>query len=168
MKYSDVDPANVNVETQLTPNIRLKIPILSAAMDTVTEAKMAIALALEGGLGVIHRNMTPAQQAHEVDKVKRFESGFVENPETLAPTNTIGDARIINKRYSGIPITEDGSTNGKLVGLITSKDFYFDDPDSNLIKDYMTPFEDLVIDYDGITLDQANIRLKESKKGMEK
>jgi IMP dehydrogenase len=166
VQYSDIDPTKVNVETQLTKNIRLKIPILGAAMDTVTEAKMAIALALEGGLGVIHRNMTPEQQAWEVEKVKRFESGFVENPMTLSPKNTIADAREINKKYSGIPITADGSNNGQLVGLITSKDFYFDDPDSDLIKNYMTPFEDLVVDNAGITLDQANKRLKESKKGM--
>jgi IMP dehydrogenase len=166
VKYSDIDPTKVNVETQLTENIKLKVPILSAAMDTVTEAKMAIALALEGGLGVIHRNMTPEQQAWEVAKVKRFESGFVENPETLSPKNTLADAREINKKYSGIPITQDGTNNSKLVGLITSKDFYFDDPDSNLIKNYMTPFEDLVVDIGGITLERANKRLKESKKGM--
>jgi IMP dehydrogenase len=166
VKYSDIDPTKVNVETQLTENIKLKVPILSAAMDTVTEAKMAIALALEGGLGVIHRNMTPEQQAWEVAKVKRFESGFVENPETLSPRNTLADAREINKKYSGIPITQDGTNNSKLVGLITSKDFYFDDPDSNLIKNYMTPFEDLVVDIGGITLERANKRLKESKKGM--
>ena len=164
-RYSEVDPTNVIVESQITKNIRLKIPILSAAMDTVTEANMAIGLALEGGLGVIHRNMTPEQEAKEVEKVKRFESGFVENPFTLGPNNTIADAREINKKYSGIPITEDGSSNGKLVGLLTSKDFYFDDLGSNLIKDYMTPFEELVIAYDGITLDEANKKLKESKKG---
>ena len=166
VQYSDLDPSKVNVETRLTKKIRLKVPILSAAMDTVTESQMSIALALEGGLGVIHRNMSPEQQALEVEKVKRFESGFVENPLTLSPTNSLADAREINKKYSGIPITEDGSANGKLVGLITSKDYYFDDPDKHLIKEYMTPFEDLVIDFDGITLERANKRLKESKKGM--
>jgi IMP dehydrogenase len=166
MKYSEVDPTSVNVETQLTKKIRLKIPILSAAMDTVTESKMAIALALEGGLGVIHRNMSIDHQAREAEIVKRFESGFVENPLTLSSSKTLADAREINKRYSGIPITEDGSAHGKLVGLLTSKDYYFDEPDDHLIKDYMTPFEDLIIDYVGITLDKANKRLKESKKGM--
>lgn len=165
VQYSDIDPSTVNVETQITKKIRLKIPILSAAMDTVTEAKMAIGLALEGGLGVIHRNMSPEQEAFEVEKVKRFESGFVEDPLTLAPDNTLADAKEINKKYSGIPITSDGSSNGKLVGLLTSKDFYFDDPYTDLIKDYMTPFEDLVIAYDGITLEEANKKLKESKKG---
>ncbi len=166
VQYSDIDPSKVNVETRITKNIRLKVPILSAAMDTVTESKMAIALALEGGLGVIHRNMSPQQQAAEVRNVKRFESGFVENPLTLSLSKTLADARVINKKYSGIPITDDGSANGKLVGLLTSKDYYFDDPDEHLIKDYMTPFKDLVIDYEGITLDDANKRLKESKKGM--
>lgn len=165
VQYSDIDPTKVNVETQITKNIRLKVPILSAAMDTVTESNMAIALALEGGLGVIHRNMTPEQQGREVELVKRFESGFVEKPFTLSPKNTLADAREINKKYSGIPITEDGSSNGKLVGLLTSKDYYFDDQGSDLIKDYMTPFDDLVIDYEGITLEDANKRLKESKKG---
>jgi IMP dehydrogenase len=163
--YSDIDPTKVNVGTQLTKNIRLKIPILSAAMDTVTEGKMAIALALEGGLGVIHRNMTPDEEAKEVEKVKRFESGFVENPMTLSPTKTLAEAREINKKYSGIPITSDGSSNGKLVGLLTSKDYYFDDPDSDVIENYMTPFNELVIAYDGITLEEANKKLKESKKG---
>jgi IMP dehydrogenase len=164
-KYSDIDPSKVNVETQITKNIRLKVPILSAAMDTVTEANMAIALALEGGLGVIHRNMSTEQEAAEVRKVKRFESGFVEAPLTLGPTNTLNDARKINIKYSGIPITEDGGSNGKLMGLLTSKDYYFDAPDSDLIQDYMTPFTELVIAYDGITLEEANKKLKESKKG---
>jgi IMP dehydrogenase len=161
----EMDPSKVNVSSQLTRKIRLKIPILSAAMDTVTEAKLAIALALDGGIGIIHKNFSPKQQADEVAHVKRFESGFVEEPFTLSPNNTLRDAREINKRYSGIPITEDGSPNGRLVGLLTSKDYYFDDPDTDSIDKYMTTFDDLVIDYQGITLEQANQRLKESKKG---
>ncbi|UCH90168.1 MAG: IMP dehydrogenase [Thermoplasmata archaeon] len=164
-EYSEMDPAKVNVASNLTKKIKLKIPILSAAMDTVTEAKLAIALALDGGLGIIHKNYSAERQAEEVALVKRFESGFVEKPLTLSPANTLRDAREINKKYSGIPITKDGSSNGRLVGLLTSKDYYFDDPDTDTIDKYMTTFDDLVIDYEGITLEQANQRLKESKKG---
>jgi IMP dehydrogenase len=165
VKYSDINPAEVSVASDLTKNIKLKIPILSSAMDTVTEAKLAITLALEGGIGVIHKNLSPERQAEEVAQVKRFESGFVEKPHTLAPNNTLKDAREINKRYSGIPITEDGSSNGRLVGLLTSKDYYYDDPDTDTIDKFMRPFKDLVIDYQGISLEKANLRLKESKKG---
>ena len=160
VQYSDINPQNANVSSVLTKNIRLKIPIVSSAMDTVTEAKLAIALALEGGIGIIHKNATPEKQAEEVAHVKRFESGFVEKPYTLSPQHTLGDAREINRKYSGIPITEDGTSNGKLVGLLTSKDYYFDDPDSDTLDIFMTPFDDLVIDYVGITLEQANQRLK--------
>ena len=117
VEFSQIDPQKVTVASNLTKNIRLKIPIISAAMDTVTEAKLATALALEGGIGIIHKNLSPEKQAEEVASVKRFESGFVEKPFTLAPKNTLADAREINKRYSGIPITGDGKSNGKLVGF---------------------------------------------------
>lgn len=165
VEYSEINPSDVTTSSMLTKKIRLKIPILSSAMDTVTEAKLAIALALEGGIGIIHKNFTPEKQAEEVAHVKRFESGFVEKPLTLSPKHTLKDAREINKKYSGIPITEDGNSNGRLVGLLTSKDYYYDDPETDQIDKYMTPFNDLVIDYEGITLEQANRRLKESKKG---
>lgn len=163
IQYSDFIPSEANLETNLTRNIKLKIPVVSSAMDTVTEAKIAIAIALEGGLGIIHRNMTPEHQASEVMKVKRFESGFVEEPATLGPTNTLGDARGI--RYNTIPITEDGTSHSKLVGLLSSKDYYFDDPDTDEIEKYMIPFDELIVDYEGITLEDANKRLKESKRG---
>jgi IMP dehydrogenase len=166
VQYSDVKISEINVETYLSRNIKMKIPIVSAAMDTVTEAQLAIALALEGGIGIIHRNFTPLQQQREVEEVKRFESGFVLKPSTLAPYNTLADAREINRKYSGIPITEDGTPNGRLVGLLTSKDYYFDDPDTDKIEDYMTPYESLVIAYEGITLEEANLKIKESKRGM--
>jgi IMP dehydrogenase len=163
IQYSDFIPSDANLETNLTKKIKLKIPVVSAAMDTVTEAKLAIAIALEGGIGMIHRNMTPEQQAKEVMKVKRFESGFVEDPATLAPTNTLGDARAI--KYNTVPITDDGTSHGKLVGLLSSKDYYFDDSNDDNIEKYMKPFEELAIEHEGITLEEANLRLKESKRG---
>jgi IMP dehydrogenase len=160
--YSDVDPATVSLETELTADIKLKIPLVSAAMDTVTESTMAIGMALEGGVGIIHKNMTPERQAEEVAKVKRFENGFIEDPVTLSPDHTLDDARAV--KYSGIPITADGSTHGRVVGLLTKKDFYFDDPGGDKIADYMTTFEDLVVGYEGISLEDANKLLKEHKR----
>src|ERR1700752_454806 len=121
---SDVVPASANVQTQLTRNISLNIPVLSAAMDTVTESHMAIALAQQGGLGIIHRNLTIDQQANEVDKVKRSESGMIVDPVTMHPTDKVSDALGVMRKYkiSGVPITE----HGKLVGILTSRDLRFE------------------------------------------
>src|SRR6056297_1570874 len=115
---SNVLPNQVNIESNLTANIRLHVPILSAAMDTVTEAEMAIALAREGGLGILHKNMTIEEQCSEVDKVKRSESGMIVNPVTLPPNKTIEDALQVMEKYSisGIPVVE----NGHLVGILTN------------------------------------------------
>src|SRR5271157_818031 len=112
--YSDVIPAQASTQTQLTRNIRLNIPIISAAMDTVTESHMAIALAQQGGIGIVHRNLTIEQQTNEVDKVKRSESGMIVDPVTMAPEAKVSDALEVMRRYkiSGVPITE----KGKLVG----------------------------------------------------
>jgi IMP dehydrogenase len=123
--YSEVLPDAVDVRARLTDDIRLNIPVLSAAMDTVTEARLAIALAREGGLGIIHRNMTPEQQAAEVEKVKRSESGMITDPVTLAPTATLREAEAIMEQYhiSGVPITERGT--GKLLGILTNRDIRF-------------------------------------------
>src|SRR5712675_3782884 len=111
---SDVVPANANTQTQLTRNIRLNIPVLSAAMDTVTESHMAIALAQQGGLGIIHRNLTMEQQANEVDKVKRSESGMIVDPVTMSPDAKVSDALEVMRQYkiSGVPITQ---KDGRLV-----------------------------------------------------
>src|SRR5213082_1657274 len=108
--YSDVVPAEVDVRTQLTRNIALNIPIISSPMDTVTESDLAIALAQEGGLGIIHKNMSVAQQTREVDKVKRSENGIITDPITLDPDDTVGHARQIMEEHhiSGVPITVDG------------------------------------------------------------
>ena len=122
---SDVVPANTNTQTQLSRHIRLNIPIISAAMDTVTESHMAIALAQQGGLGIIHRNLTIEQQANEVDKVKRSESGMIVDPVTMSPDAKVSDALEVMKKYkiSGVPIT---LKDGKLVGILTNRDLRFE------------------------------------------
>src|ERR1700756_4371024 len=121
---SDVIPTQASTQTQLTRNIRINIPIVSAAMDTVTESHMAIALAQQGGLGIVHRNLTIEQQANEVDKVKRSESGMIVDPVTMHPTDKVSDALEVMRKYkiSGVPITE----HGKLVGILTNRDLRFE------------------------------------------
>ena len=116
-QHSTVLPTQVDVSTRLTRNIQLKVPLLSAAMDTVTESGLAIAMAQQGGLGVIHKNLSTEEQASEVDRVKRSESGMIVNPITLSPTNRIYEALELMREYriSGVPITEDGSKEGRLV-----------------------------------------------------
>jgi IMP dehydrogenase len=122
--HSDIVPALANTQTQLTRNIRLNVPIISAAMDTVTESHMAIALAQQGGIGIIHRNLTIEQQANEVDKVKRSESGMIVDPVTMSPDDKVSDALEIMRKYkiSGVPITK----NKKLVGILTNRDLRFE------------------------------------------
>src|SRR5499427_5022644 len=124
--YSDVVPRDVDVRTQLTRNIRLNSPVVSSPMDTVTESDMAIALAQEGGLGVIHKNMSLAQQTEEVDKVKRSANGIIFDPVTLPPNATVAKAReVMNQaNISGVPITA-STTNKKLLGIITRRDLRF-------------------------------------------
>jgi IMP dehydrogenase len=157
---SSVLPAETDVSTRLTSKIRLNTPILSAAMDTVTEARMAIALAREGGLGIIHRNCSVEAQAAEVDKVKRSESGMIVDPITLPPTATLGQARRIMSTYhiSGVPIT-DGL---KLVGILTNRDIRFADDDDQSVSAYMT-HENLITAPLGTTLDDALAILAEHR-----
>src|SRR5437879_5919623 len=121
--YSDVIPADVDVRTQLTRNIRLNIPVVSSPMDTVTESELAIALAQEGGIGIMHKNMSIAQQTREVDKVKRSENGIITDPITLPPNETVGTARRIMEQHNvgGVPITVDGY----LKGILTRRDLRF-------------------------------------------
>ena len=131
---SEVMPANVDVSTQLTKTIPLNIPLLSAAMDTVTEARLAIAMAQAGGIGVVHRNLTVEEQAGQVTQVKKYESGVVMNPITIAPTATLSDLNAIKSRtgFSGIPVVED---DGKVVGIITNRDTRFvDDPNAKVAE----------------------------------
>lgn len=150
--YSEVLPGKVDLSTSLCPGIDLKVPIISSAMDTVTESLMAIALARLGGLGVIHKNNTPEVQAAEVDKVKRSESGMIVDPITLPPDKTIADALELMSRFSisGIPITR----NGLLVGILTNRDLRFERNLSQLIGDVMTK-ENLVTVPEGTNLDTA-------------
>ncbi len=149
---SEVLPSQVDVSTYLTKKIRLNIPLMSAGMDTVTEAKMAISMAREGGIGIIHKNMSIEEQALEVDKVKRSEHGVIVDPFFLSPDHTVGDALELMARYriSGVPITE----KGKLVGIITNRDTRFETNYEKKIYDAMTK-ENLITAREGVTMDQA-------------
>lgn len=151
--YSEVLPKDVDTGTSLAPGIRLSIPIVSAAMDTVTEAALAIALAREGGLGVIHKNMTPQRQASEVDAVKRSESGMIADPITLTPEHKLHDALALMARYSisGIPIVSRG---GQLAGILTNRDLRFEQDVDRRIGDVMTK-KGLVTVPEGTDLDTA-------------
>jgi IMP dehydrogenase len=155
-QHSTVLPTQVDVSTRLTRNIRLNVPILSAAMDTVTESGLAIAMAQQGGLGVIHKNLSIEEQASEVDRVKRSESGMIVNPITLAAANKIFEALDLMKKYriSGVPITEDGSQEGRLVGILTNRDLRFETNVNRPIGDIMTR-ENLITVPVGTTLDEA-------------
>jgi len=157
-QHSSVLPSQIDVSTQLTPRIRLNIPLLSAAMDTVTEARLAIALAREGGMGVIHRNMTIEEQAGEVDKVKRSEAGMIVDPITLPPTATLEQAEELMSRFriSGVPITE----NGRLVGILTNRDVRFATDYSRPVSEYMTK-DNLVTAPLGTTLEESKGILQE-------
>src|ERR1700720_3550601 len=139
---SAVIPSATNIGTQLTRTIRLNLPIISAAMDTVTEAKLAIAMAEAGGIGVIHRNLAPADQAEEGRKVKRFESGMVVDPITIFPDATLADALGLMRRasISGIPVVERGANGkpAKLAGILTNRDVRFADDQRQTISELMT------------------------------
>src|SRR6187549_871394 len=155
-QHSKVKPSQVDVSTRLTRSIRLNVPILSAAMDTVTESGLAIAMAQLGGLGVIHKNLQIHEQAAEVDQVKRSESGMIVNPITLSPRHRIYEALDLMKKYriSGVPITEDGSKEGRLTGILTNRDLRFETKVDRPISEVMTR-ENLVTVPIGTTLDQA-------------
>jgi IMP dehydrogenase len=161
---SNILPREVDVSTRLTRKINLNIPLISAAMDTVTEARMAIALAREGGLGIIHKNMSIEQQASEVDQVKRSESGMINNPITLTPDKSIRDALELMRRYriSGIPIVE-ATTNGeKLVGILTNRDLRFETNLDLRLAEVMTR-EKLITAPVGTTLEEAERRLQKHR-----
>ncbi|HVC19339.1 MAG TPA: IMP dehydrogenase [Vicinamibacterales bacterium] len=155
-QHSTVVPGQVEVGTRLTRHIRLNVPLVSAAMDTVTESLLAIAMAQHGGLGVIHKNLSIDEQALEVDRVKRSESGMIVNPITLSPANRIFEALDLMKKYriSGVPITEDGRKEGRLVGILTNRDLRFETNVNRPISDVMTR-EPLITVPVGTTLDEA-------------
>src|SRR5579871_3681047 len=149
---SGVLPAEADTSTRLTPKIQLKIPLISAAMDTVTESHLAIALAQQGGIGIIHRNMSIERQAEEVDRVKRSESGMIVDPITIGPDQKISDARDLMSRYriSGVPVTE----GTRLVGILTNRDLRFETRSDVPIRDVMTK-ENLITVPVGTTLEEA-------------
>ncbi|MGE0450185.1 MAG: IMP dehydrogenase [Vicinamibacterales bacterium] len=155
-QHSTVLPYQVDVSTRLTRNIRLNVPLVSAAMDTVTESRLAIAMAQQGGLGVIHKNLSIEDQASEVDRVKRSESGMIVDPITLSPAHRIFEALDLMRKYriSGVPITEDGSKEGRLVGILTNRDLRFETNLQRPISDIMTS-ENLITVPVGTTLDAA-------------
>jgi IMP dehydrogenase len=157
---SDVVPASANTQTQLTRNIRLNMPLISAAMDTVTESHMAIALAQQGGLGIIHRNLSIEQQSEEVDKVKRSESGMIVDPVTMSPEAKVSEALEVMRKYkiSGVPITK----NGRLVGILTNRDLRFETRFDVPISSVMTK-ENLITVPVGTTLTEAEQILHEHR-----
>ena len=157
---SDVTPNMIDIRTQLTKKIQLNTPIMTAAMDTVTESKMAIAIAREGGIGIIHKNMSIEKQVDEVDKVKRSENGVIVNPFFLSPSDTVSDADGLMGKYriSGVPIVE----NGKLVGIFTNRDLRFISDPNQVIGEIMTK-DNLITAPVGTTLDQAQEILRKHK-----
>ncbi len=156
--YSEVLPKEVNTSTKLTKNITLNIPFMSAAMDTVTEAPMAIEMAKLGGIGIIHKNLSVAEQAREVFRVKRYESGRITDPITLPITATVGDALAIQRKHNigGLPVVDDA---GKLVGIVTNRDLRFENDNNTPIREVMTA--DLITGEQGTTIDEANKLFKE-------
>ena len=161
----DFPSSEVSLETKLTRNINLKTPFVSSPMDTVTESEMAIFMALSGGIGFIHHNCAPEEQAAMVRRVKNYENGFIDNPVVISPTTTVGEAKSMKEKYgfAGFPVTEDGKRNAKLVGVITSRDIQFVEDDSLLVQDVMT--KNPVTGLQGITLSEGNEVLKKTKKG---
>ena len=159
--YSQVIPNQVDISTYLTKNIKLNIPMMSAGMDTVTESRMAIAMARQGGIGIIHKNMSIEEQAEEVDKVKRSENGVITDPFSLSPEHTLADADALMGKFkiSGVPITE----NKKLVGIITNRDLKFETDMTKKIKESMTS-EGLITAKEGITLPEAKEILAKARK----
>ena len=161
---SEVLPSEVTLDTILTRNITLGIPLVSAAMDTVTEAPMAIAMAQEGGMGILHKNLSPDRQAIEVDKVKKSESGMIVDPITMDPDRSVSEALDLMAKYriSGVPITEGGKKEGKLVGILTNRDLRFETKLQRPIREVMTS-KNLVTVRPGISLEDAKARLHEHR-----
>ena len=164
-QYSEILPREVTTKTRLTKGIELNVPLVSAAMDTVTEHELAIKMALYGGIGIIHKNLTPDQQAEEVDLVKRFENGFIKNPICAKPSDTIESIYKIRKKYGykAVPVTDSGKTGGKLVGLITANDYFIHKHATQKVEERMTKASELLTAEEGISLSEANDILEESK-----
>lgn len=156
---------DVTLETNITKKLKLRVPMLSSPMDTVTEHQMAIGMALQGAIGVIHYNMTVEEQANEVRLVKKFKNGFITDPACLSPENLISDVDRLKEEfgYSGIPITVDGKLGSKLVGIVTNRDVDYVVDRTIKLKEVMTT--NLVTAIEGVTLREANEVLRSSKKG---
>ena len=156
--HSTVLPRDVSLQSQVTRRIRLNIPLVSAAMDTVTESRLAIALAQEGGIGVVHKNLSPAEQAAEVHKVKRHESGILKDPITIPPTMTVREVIALQRqhRFSGVPVVQ----GRKVVGIVTNRDTRFETKLDALVSEIMTPQERLVTVREGASLDEARELLR--------
>ena len=159
--YSNILPRDTSLRTQLSRRISLNLPLLSAAMDTVTEARLAIAMAQEGGIGIVHKNLTPARQAEEVLKVKRYESGVVSDPITIAPEMTVRDVLTLTRqhRISGLPVV----SGGKLVGIVTNRDLRFEKRLDLTVARIMTPKDKLVTVREGSSLDEAQELMHEHR-----
>src|SRR5690606_19645709 len=158
---SDVVPSEVDTSTWVSRRISVKIPLLSSPMDTVTEARMAIAMARQGGLGILHRNLSIDDQAQQVDLVKRSEAGMVAQPVTIGPDATIGEAEALcaNFRISGVPVVDE---KGALLGIVTNRDMRFESDPTRLVRDVMTPMP-LVTGHVGISADEAMALLRKHK-----
>ena len=156
--HSTVLPRDVSLQSQVTRRIRLNIPLVSAAMDTVTESRLAIALAQEGGIGVVHKNFTPAEQAAEVHRVKRHESGILKDPITIPPTMTVGEVIAIQRenRFSGVPVID----RGRVVGIVTNRDTRFETNLDQPVSQIMTPQARLVTVREGASLEEARELLR--------
>jgi IMP dehydrogenase len=158
--YSDVVPMHVSTQTQLTKAITLNTPLISSAMDTVTESRMAIAMAQQGGIGIVHRNLSISSQAGEIDKVKRSESGMIVDPVTIAPDKLIADALEVMRRYriSGVPVTQ----GTRLVGILTNRDLRFETRTDIPVGDVMTRTNLITVPV-GTTLEEAELILHEHR-----
>ncbi|MCF7846749.1 MAG: IMP dehydrogenase [Candidatus Gracilibacteria bacterium] len=163
-QYSDILPRDVSLETHFTRNVTLNIPLVSAAMDTVTQEKMAIAMALHGGIGVIHKNCSPDEQAEMVRTVKRFENGFIREPMVISPKHLVSDVIDLRQKhhFKSLPVTEDGTLTSQVVGMITRND-YLQKHANFTVAERMTPIKELLTTTEPITLSAANDILEESK-----
>ncbi|ETO24228.1 inosine-5'-monophosphate dehydrogenase family protein [Reticulomyxa filosa] len=157
----------VSLKSKFSRNVSLEVPLVSSPMDTVTEHGMAIQMALQGGLGIIHYNMKPEEQAHEVKLVKRYENGFITSPMVLKPNSTVADIDAIYQRFgfSGVPITENGQMESVLLGIVTNRDIHFTADRRTPLKDIMTPRKDLVVAKDTQSIEECHQILITSKKG---
>ncbi|KAI0981184.1 hypothetical protein GJ496_002271 [Pomphorhynchus laevis] len=167
--YIDFEADTVSLKSSLTKKLNLNIPLVSSPMDTVTESSMAIAMSLNGGIGIIHNNCSTEYQMDQVKRVKKFKHGFIYDPLVFDPSKTVADVLEVKKnlRFSGIPITESGKIGGRLLGLITTRDIYYLDETqyTDNVMNHMTPFYDLITASDGLPLTEAYSLLKKSKKG---